>query len=142
MRIYGVEDSVIGYFSGHRFDLDQELDRIEQEVRSSRDKHSCFIDGESEVKKLKKVTKEAAPESTGHEYSAADLAKELGMDGSDLRKKLRTVGAKKPGKQWVWPKKSDEALDKIRKELKADGGTKKDKPAKKLKKSKGGEKGE
>lgn len=134
------EDSVVEYQPGREgfINLDQELDRIEQDIRSSSDSMSCIEDGESTMAKKgpRKITKTAeVSEATGHEYSAKDLAKELGMNGGALRKALRSINAKKPGKQWVWPKKSDPALEKIRKELKADS-----KPA--AKKVKGGGKGE
>ena len=131
MKICGGEDFLIGYSGGLRFDLDQELDRIEREVRSSGDSHSCFIEGETPVRKLKKITKtEEKKGSTAGGYSAADLAKELGMKGGALRRALRALKVKKPGKQWVWDKKSDPALEKIRKELKAGDSGKAKKKAK------------
>lgn len=129
MKICSGEDFLVEYSSGHRFvDLDQELDKAEQAVRSSRDLHSCFTDeGDVTMRKLKKISKPEPETKAAGGYSAADLAKELGMKGSALRRALRAIKAKKPGKQWVWDKKSDPGLEKIRKELAKEGGSGKSK---------------
>lgn len=65
----------------------------------------------------------AAPEvkpavATDPGYTVNELAAEYGMEATNLRAALRTLGIEKPGSRWAWPKKTDAGLVEIRGQLK------------------------
>ncbi len=108
----------------------------EDDIIDTPKKKSKKSEEEAPTKKKAAKDSEDAPKSSGNSgYSAKDLAEELGIEPTDLRKYLRKTGAEKPGKSWVWPKKTDPALKEIKanvkQAIKDDVNKAKDKPVKK-----------
>lgn len=96
---------------------------------------------EDTMAKAKKVKSAKAEKSKGG-YSATDLAADLGVDSTTLRKALRDSGAKKPGASWNWDSKSAaaSAISAVKEQLKGAPAKKSGKTAPKAKAKNGGNK--
>lgn len=110
----------------------KKIEEAEVEETTKTKRKSKKSDADKPSKKKAKSA-DAKPTATAG-YNAKDLAEELGIEPAELRKYLRKTGAEKPGKSWVWPKKTDSALKEIKANVKqaikddAAKGKTKDKP--------------
>lgn len=112
-------------------EMKKALDEVEADITkrklNRRDK-MAKAKTKTEAKKTKTKTAAKKTERVVDGYTASNMAEELGIESTELRKALRSLGIQKPTNSWTWGSKKEAAdvLKQVKQHLKNGGSASKE----------------